>query len=54
MGELIFETDAIETEGWDGKLDGELLDAGIFIYRFNGVAIDGEKVTKAGKFRLIR
>lgn len=53
-GELIFETDAIETEGWDGKLDGELLDAGIFIYRFNGVAIDGEKVTKAGKFRLIR
>lgn len=53
-GELIFQTDAIDTEGWDGRLDGELLDAGIFIYRFNGVAIDGEKVSEAGKFSLIR
>ncbi|TXE12414.1 PKD domain-containing protein [Algoriphagus aquimarinus] len=53
-GNLIFETDDINTAGWDGKLDEKLLDAGFFVYRYNGVATDGEKVTKAGKFKLIR
>lgn len=53
-GELIFETDDILSVGWDGTLEGKLLDAGIYVYRFNGVAIDGDKVTEAGKFRLIR
>ncbi|MEB2778548.1 PKD domain-containing protein [Algoriphagus sp. D3-2-R+10] len=53
-GDLIFQTDDLKTTGWDGKLDGRLLDAGIYVYRYNGVATDGEKVTKAGKFKLIR
>lgn len=53
-GDLIFQTDDLKTEGWDGKLNGELLDAGFYIYRYDAVAIDGEKVTKAGKFKLIR
>tara|TARA_R110000850_G_scaffold276949_1_gene421068 strand:+ start:397 stop:2811 length:2415 start_codon:yes stop_codon:yes gene_type:complete len=53
-GNLIFETEDINTAGWDGKLDEKLLDAGFFVYRYNGVATDGEKVTKAGKFKLIR
>jgi len=53
-GEFIFQTDDINSEGWDGTLKGELLDAGIFVYKLEGVAKDGEKVTKAGKFRLIR
>jgi hypothetical protein len=53
-GELIFSTNDLETAGWDGTLEGKLLDAGVFVYRFDGVATDGEKVSESGKFRLIR
>lgn len=53
-GELIFKTEELETEGWDGTLKGKLLDAGLYIYRVNGVATDGEEVEESGKFRLIR
>jgi hypothetical protein len=53
-GEFIFYTDDINSDGWDGTLEGKLLDAGVYIYRINGVAVDGEKVKDAGKFRLIR
>lgn len=53
-GDLIFRTEDINSEGWNGQLDGKLLDAGTYVFRFEGVATDGEKVSKAGKFRLIR
>lgn len=53
-GELIFQESGTNLQGWDGSLDGELLDAGIYIYRFNGTATDGEKVKSSGKFKLIR
>jgi len=53
-GELIFRTDELTTEGWDGKLNGELLSAGFYFFKFSGTAIDGEKVNEAGKFKLIR
>jgi PKD repeat protein len=53
-GNLIFETKDLNSSGWDGRLEGELLDAGMFVYRYNGLATDGEKVTLAGKFKLIR
>jgi gliding motility-associated-like protein len=53
-GQLIFRTDELTTEGWDGKLNGELLDSGFYFFKFNAVAIDGEKVVEEGKFKLIR
>ncbi len=53
-GELIFRTNQLETTGWDGTLEGKLLDAGVYVFRFDGVATDGEKVSQSGKFRLIR
>lgn len=53
-GELIFQTSDLNTIGWDGTLEGELLNAGVFIFRFNGISTDGEKVSEAGKFNLIR
>lgn len=53
-GDLIFRTEDIETEGWDGTLNGKLLDAGLYVYRVNGVTTDGEEVRESGKFRLIR
>ena len=53
-GELIFRSEDLETDGWDGTLGGKLLDAGVYAYRINGIATDGEKVMDSGKFRLIR
>lgn len=53
-GELIFQSDDLETKGWDGTLKGKLLDSGLYVYRVNGVATDGEEVEESGKFRLIR
>lgn len=53
-GDLIFRSDDLNTAGWDGKLDGNLVDAGFYFYRYNGVATDGEKFTMSGKFKLIR
>lgn len=53
-GELLFRSDEMDSEGWDGKLDGKLLDAGTYVFRFNGVSVDGESVKESGKFRLIR
>lgn len=53
-GELIFRSNDLDTEGWDGRLEGKLLDAGVYAYRINGTATDGEQVKESGKFRLIR
>ena len=53
-GDLIFQTDDLNTEGWDGQFSGKLADSGFYVYRFNGLSTDGEKVSQAGKFRLIR
>ncbi|MFC3415525.1 PKD domain-containing protein [Algoriphagus hitonicola] len=53
-GELLFRSDELDGEGWDGRLEGNLLDAGTYVYRFNGVSVDGESVKESGKFRLIR
>ena len=53
-GELIYQTNDPNTEGWDGKLNGELLDAGFYFFKFRATAIDGEKVMESGKFKLIR
>ncbi|MCS5491918.1 PKD domain-containing protein [Algoriphagus limi] len=53
-GELIFRSDELGGEGWDGTFQGEVLDAGFYVFRLDGVSIDGEKVTRSGKFRLIR
>ncbi|WP_026955429.1 PKD domain-containing protein [Algoriphagus vanfongensis] len=53
-GELIFRSEGVNADGWDGKLDGVLLEPGVFVYRFNGTATDGEKVKEGGKFKLIR
>lgn len=53
-GNLIFSTKEINTEGWDGTYQGKTQDAGVYFYRFKGVATDGELVDESGKFRLIR
>ncbi|NVK49943.1 MAG: gliding motility-associated C-terminal domain-containing protein, partial [Cyclobacteriaceae bacterium] len=53
-GELIFRSDELGGKGWDGTFQGKLMDAGFYVFRFDAISIDGEKVTRSGKFRLIR
>lgn len=53
-GELIFRSNDLKTQGWDGFLNGKLLDAGVFVYKIEGLASDGTPVSESGKFRLIR
>lgn len=53
-GQLIFKTNELSTEGWDGKLNDRLVEAGFYFFKFSAVAIDGERVVKEGKFKLIR
>jgi gliding motility-associated-like protein len=53
-GDLIFTSSDLDTEGWDGTMNGKMLDAGVYFFRFKGVATDGEQVDESGKFRLIR
>lgn len=53
-GDLIFQTNDLNTDGWDGKLQNRLLDSGLYVFRVNGLSTDGEKVTRVGKLNLIR
>ncbi|MDX5338169.1 MAG: PKD domain-containing protein [Cyclobacteriaceae bacterium] len=53
-GELIFRASDLGTEGWDGTLEGIMQNPGVYVFRFNGVATDGELVRESGKFSLIR
>lgn len=53
-GDLIFSTDDLNTEGWDGFLNGKIQDAGVYFFRVKGIATDGENMEESGKFRLIR
>ncbi|WP_144604092.1 PKD domain-containing protein [Algoriphagus algorifonticola] len=53
-GDLIFQSNELNGAGWDGTIEGKLVDAGTYIYRFNGVSTEGEQVKESGKFKLIR
>lgn len=53
-GNMLFRTDDLQTEGWDGKVNGELMPGGNYVYRVKMVSIDGESVEQSGRFLLIR
>ncbi|WP_373495013.1 PKD domain-containing protein [Aquiflexum sp.] len=53
-GNMLFRTDDINTEGWDGRVNGELMPSGNYVYRINMESIDGDKIEENGKFILIR
>ncbi|WP_339925899.1 PKD domain-containing protein [uncultured Cyclobacterium sp.] len=53
-GEFLFQTEAINDPGWDGRLNGEPLPPGTYIYRGDFETNKGELVTRSGKFLLIR
>ncbi|MCH6200578.1 PKD domain-containing protein [Aquiflexum sp. LQ15W] len=53
-GNMLFRTNDLKTEGWDGKANGELMPGGNYVYRVKMVSIDGESVEQSGRFLLIR
>jgi len=53
-GNMIFRSNDINTLGWDGRVNGELLPSGNYVYRISMESIDGDKIEESGKFLLIR
>ncbi|RIW18304.1 PKD domain-containing protein [Algoriphagus lacus] len=53
-GELIFESKSLETQGWDGTLNGKNAPNGNYVYRAVFQTRSGEKIEKSGVFILIR
>ncbi|HMP24510.1 MAG TPA: choice-of-anchor L domain-containing protein [Saprospiraceae bacterium] len=43
-----------ETQGWDGRLNGQLVNAGIFVYVARLKLIDGSEITRQGQALLMR
>ena len=52
-GELIFESFDIN-KGWDGYLNGVMLQQDVYVWKINLTYIDGSKLEKAGDVTLIR
>lgn len=52
-GQKVFESTDLAA-AWDGKLHGRALDAGVFVYYFTGIFLNGESLTKKGNISLIR
>ncbi|WP_209332000.1 PKD domain-containing protein [Lunatimonas salinarum] len=53
-GELLFQSDDLNTLGWDGNVNGKDAPPGTYVYRVNMVAEDGEEIVKTGKFLMVR
>lgn len=52
-GEKVFETSSI-TDGWDGTYRGQKMNTGVFVYKADGVSIDGQSFSMKGNITLIR
>ncbi|MBS1634288.1 MAG: gliding motility-associated C-terminal domain-containing protein [Bacteroidetes bacterium] len=52
-GEKVFET-TDKTVGWDGSFRGKPMDTGVFVYRVDGITIDGKPFSLKGNITLIR
>lgn len=52
-GEKVFETSSL-TDSWDGTYRGQKLNTGVFVYKADGVSIDGQSFQMKGNITLIR
>lgn len=52
-GEKVFESGALE-DGWDGFVNGERMNDGVFVYRVKATYYDDEEVTLKGNVTLVR
>ena len=52
-GEMVFETKD-RSISWDGTFKGKPMDTGVFVYRADGITIDGKPFTIKGNITLLR
>lgn len=52
-GEIIFNTEDLETKGWDGTIKGRKAENGNYVYKIIGLSFNGLKVEREGIFALI-
>jgi gliding motility-associated-like protein len=52
-GELIFETTS-QTQGWDGKYEGEIVQIGVYVYRLVVTFDSGEEYDSIGSVNVLR
>ena len=52
-GEKVFETSTLENS-WDGTFRGKKMDTGVFVYKADGVSIDGQSFSLKGNITLIK
>lgn len=52
-GEKVFET-TDKSMGWDGSFRGKPMDTGVFVYRVDGITIDGKPFSLKGNITLLR
>jgi gliding motility-associated-like protein len=52
-GEKVFESTSL-TDSWDGTYQGKNMDTGVFVYRADGITIDGKPFNVKGNITLIR
>jgi gliding motility-associated-like protein len=53
-GLKVFETQDINTKGWDGSYNGKDADAAVFYYIFNYELLTGETGIKKGNISLLK
>ncbi|PHR46680.1 MAG: hypothetical protein COA32_09350 [Fluviicola sp.] len=52
-GEKVFESNE-ETDCWDGTFNGQKVNTGTFVYKLNGIRLDGSEFNSAGNLNVIR
>jgi len=52
-GEMVFEASSFD-DCWDGNYQGRKVDAGVFVYYFDGTLVNGESFTRKGNVTVIR
>lgn len=53
-GEIVFNTDDVESKGWDGYIKGKRAENGNYVYKLSGVSFNGLKVERDGVFALLK
>ena len=52
-GEMVFEADSFD-DCWDGFYQDKKVDAGVFVYYFEGMLVNGEEFSRKGNVTVIR
>jgi len=53
-GELLFSTAEMESNGWNGYLQGRLVPRGSYVYKITYTTLKGDKKQKSGVFTLVK